>query len=160
MEAGRASQGKRPFDHPEFPDAKLKDLDGQAYKFSIIFPVSEKGRKIFDEGDRAALVALLTNDFGGCTLTNDVTHPLMQGTWVGAEGQVMKGNHSQIYVYASQSEESVEYFRHLKKTLEKMSGEQEILVEMTPVVLYCSYPKKCEVPPPTPSKAEMKETTL
>ena len=143
MATGQPSQD-RPFDHPEFTGVKLDKLDGHVYKFSIIFPMSEEGKEIFNDEQRANLTHLLTTDFGGCTLTDDVTHPLLQGTWIDGEGNVLKAKHSQAYVYASQSDQSIDYFRGLKKILEDISGEQEILIEMTPVRLFCTNLIECE----------------
>jgi hypothetical protein len=134
METGQ-KQAERAFNQPIFKNIKLNTLDGRAYKFSIVFPMSEDEGAVLTDVHRALLVDLLTCDFGGCSLTNDITHPLMQGTYTDKDGNVLKGKHSEIYVYSAQTDESIEYFKRLKKLLEELSGEDEILIELSPVNL-------------------------
>lgn len=128
-------QGERPYSQPNYKNIKLEGLCGKAYKFQITFPMSENSRQIFSDEHKAKLVDLLTQDFDGCTLTDDVTHPLLKGTYKDKDGNILKGKHSQIMVYTCQDDVCIDYFENLQETLKKVSGEDEILIEMNTVLL-------------------------
>jgi hypothetical protein len=108
---------------------------GLAYRFAILLPVLSAGREVFSDDDLKRLQELLTTDFGGCTYTPTVTHPLLEGTWQDPSGRFVCDKHAQYVVYTSQTEESVIYFRDLQQRLQAHGQQEKVLIEQTTVRL-------------------------
>lgn len=127
----------RAFNQLEYPtiEVRLTLLRGYALKFTLVLPVLWKGQEVFSGGDEWDLQNLLTEDFGGCTYTYGVSHPLYQGTYVDETGNVVRNENAIYTIYAAHSERSIEYFRELQGRLQEHSGEEKILIEMLPVQL-------------------------
>ena len=66
-----------------------QELKGVAYRFALLLPVLARGREVFSDNDWVDLQELLTDDFGGCTYTAGVTHPLLEGTWRDPGGDII-----------------------------------------------------------------------
>lgn len=140
----------RPFGQPNYPlgEIKLDSLAGFAYKFTLFLPITFRGERIFSEEEESHLRRLLNEDFGGCTYTRNVTHPLIAGEWLDPQtGLIIINEHSRFEVYAKQSTQSEHYFSMLARQLEAYSqtviaarisgytGEAQILIEMVSVKL-------------------------
>lgn len=119
----------------EIEDIQVMDFKGFAYKFSILIPIYSNTREIFTRNDLASLQNVFSEDFGGCTRTNDVTHPLLMGTYKDEKGDVLLEKHSKFTVIAKQNDNSTEYFKLLQQILEDYSGETKILIERVPIEL-------------------------
>lgn len=129
---------KRAFGQPSFNLKKVRlfpNLSGYAYKFTLIIPLLFKGKEVFSASDKKKLLDLLSEDFGGCTCSGDITHPLYVGTSMNKKGEIVKNNNAMYTVYALQTDESIEYFQALQSNLQEYSSEEKILVEMTSVTL-------------------------
>ena len=126
----------RPFNQPVVDLTKIKvtTLSGFVYRFTLVIPVMLQGKLVFSEVDRMHLRNLLTEDFGGCTYTNDVNHPLFEGTYQ-MENEVVVNQNAMYVVYALQNDSSIDYFRSLQKNLETHTREEKILVEMMALTL-------------------------
>jgi hypothetical protein len=126
----------RPFNQPVVDSTKLRVtiLKGFVYKFTLVLPIMFEGKQVFSEEDRILLRDLLTADFGGCTYTNDINHPLFEGTYQ-MDNEVALNQNAMYIVYALQSEDSIDYFRTLQKNLENYTGEEKILIEMMALTL-------------------------
>jgi len=98
-------------------------------------PVLSRGRQVFRDEDLTDLQELLTDDFGGCTYTAGVTHPLLEGTWRDETGATVRDKHVQFVVYASQSEETPAYFRDLQERLQAHGNQEKVLMEQATVRL-------------------------
>jgi hypothetical protein len=128
---------ERPFSQSVYAleEIRVPGLSGYALRFTVILPVLWQGRLVFAEEQQWGLRRLLTYDFGGCTYSYGLAHPLFQGTYLNSEGNVVVNENAIYTVYASQTLRSQEYFRELQRRLQECSGEEKILVEMQPVVL-------------------------
>lgn len=128
---------KKPFGQNTYPleEIQLSTLSGYAYRFLLIIPVLFRGKRVFSREDEWELRRLLTKDFGGCSYTHGVTHPLFQGTYVNVEGNIIENENALYVVYARQTAQTERYFRELQQRLQEYSGEEKILIEMQPVVL-------------------------
>lgn len=128
---------KRPFDQSTYDrnQLQLKTLRGYALKFTLILPILWKGKRVFSESDEWKLQSLLTGDFGGCTYSYGVTHPLFQGTYVNEKGNIIRNENAVYTVYANHTDQSKDYFKELQHHLQKYSGEEKILIEMIAVTL-------------------------
>ena len=126
----------RPFNQPviDLNKIKVRTLSGFVYRFTLVIPVMLEGERVFSEADRTLLRKLLTEDFGGCTYTKDVNHPLFEGTYQ-MENEVVINQNAMYIVYALQNDDSITYFRTLQKNLETYTGEEKILVEMMALTL-------------------------
>jgi len=127
----------RPFGQAAYPaeEVRLEVLRGYAIRFSLLIPLLWKGKVVFSPEDLLDLDVLLTRDFGGCTRTHDVAHPLFQGTYEDQAGNVVRNENALYVVYARHTDRAVQYFRELQGHLERHSGEEKILIEMIPVQL-------------------------
>ncbi len=140
----------RAFGQPEYGRRSIRlapDLKGPVYKFTLLLPVLKSGRAIFSAADEAALRRLLSEDFGGYTCTEGVTHPLVQGGWRSRRGAVVVDYHTRFEVYARQTPDSIEYFRalainlasysqnHIGRRVPGYRGEEQILVELSTVTI-------------------------
>lgn len=126
---------------------QIEDLIGYAYKFSLLLPVTEKGRSIFSSEEEDKLRTLFEKDFGGYTCTKGVTHPLVTGGYIDKTGTPVTNEHTRFEVYAKPTESTTTYFKELEKNLIKYSkniitkrvedyeGEKKILIELTTVKL-------------------------
>lgn len=129
---------ERPFNQSLFNLEIIRlppSLSGYAYKFTLTIPLLFEGREVFSGLDKVKLLGLLTEDFGGCTCTEDIVHPLFAGTWIDEQGNIVKNNNAMYVIYATQTDKSKEYFKTLQLNLQKSSGEEKILIEMIPVTL-------------------------
>ncbi|MBI1926176.1 hypothetical protein HYR99_18235 [Candidatus Poribacteria bacterium] len=126
----------RPFNQPVVDLTKIRvtTLRGFVYRFTLVIPIMLEGKQVFSEGDRILLRNLLTEDFGGCTYTNDINHPLFEGTYQ-MDNEVVVNQNAIYMVYALQNEDSIDYFRTLQRNLEIHAGEEKILVEMMALTL-------------------------
>ena len=112
----------------------MTTLRGFVYRFTLVIPILLEGERVFSDENRTRLRDLLTEDFGGCTYTNDINHPLFEGTYQ-MDGEVVVNQNAMYVVYALQSEDSIDYFRTLQSNLETHTGEEKILVEMLALTL-------------------------
>jgi len=131
---------ERPFHQLEYKPAEIKltDVVGFAYKFTLFIPITEDGESIFSEEKEEELRKLFDMDFGGCTYTENVTHPLLAGEWIEPEtGKRVFNEHTRYEVYAKQSRQSQEYFQELQAHLREYFTipQQKILIEMISVKL-------------------------
>ncbi len=129
---------RRLFGQPRFAetDLRLQEFKGPAYKFEIFLLISGRARKrLFNEKDIKKLRTLLNADFGGCSYRRGLTHPLLEGEWINEQGQVEHNVHVVFEVFGKQDERCLEYFKQLKKRLEKVSREEIILIQMTPILI-------------------------
>jgi hypothetical protein len=110
-------------------------LKGVAYRFAILLPVLSRGREVFSDDDQEHLQELLTVDFGGCTYTPNITHPLVEGAWRDEAGSMVRDKHVQFVVYTSQTEESMAFFRELQQRLQASGQQEKVLIEQTAVRL-------------------------
>lgn len=110
-------------------------LSGFAYRFAVLLPVLSRGRTVFCDDDLVGLQELFTKDFGGCTYTPNVTHPLLEGTYKDKEGKTVLDKHTQFVVYTTQTEEAMNYFRKLQKCLQANDVQEKVLIEQIPVRL-------------------------
>lgn len=72
----------RPFGQSRYNLAKIKMpsvLSGLALRFTFVLPVLKGGIVIFLGQEEESLRRLFSDDFGGYTCTNHVTHPLLMG---------------------------------------------------------------------------------
>jgi hypothetical protein len=112
-----------------------QDLKGVAYRFALLLPVLSRGREVFGKDDLLALQELLTDDFGGCTYTAGITHPLLEGTWRDHAESIVRDKHVQFVVYTTQTEETGAYFRELQQRLQAHGQQEKVLIEQTTVRL-------------------------
>ena len=126
----------RPFNQPVVDLTKIRvtTLCGFVYRFTLVIPVMFEGKRVFSEVDRTLLRNLLTEEFGGCTYTKDINHPLFEGTYQ-MENEVVINQNAMYIVYALQNDSSIDYFQTLQKNLETHTGEEKILVEMMALTL-------------------------
>ena len=135
MNEGEKSEGFLHFPPPSEVVRLSQELKGVAYRFAVLLPVLARGREVFSDHDLVALQELLTDDFGGCTYTAGVTHPLLEGTWRDPAGDIVRDKHVQFVVYTTQTEEAGAYFRELQQRLQAYGQQEKVLIEQTTVRL-------------------------
>ena len=139
----------RPFGQSKYSikDLKIEELIGYAYKFSLLLPLTEKGKRIFSPVEQENLRTLFRKDFGGCTWTQGITHPLLAGEYIDENGVCILNEHARFEVYAKQNDLVIRYFQELERNLIKYSknvitkrvkdykGEEKLLIELITVKL-------------------------
>jgi hypothetical protein len=143
----------RPFQQSDQYDlARIRfgpeELEGPAYRFLLLLPARNEGGVIFSRAEQALLLDLLTSDLGGVTTAPDTVLPPRSGIWRSGIGQTHADRHSLFEVYTKQDNLALAYFEELAWRLEGYSraaiaqrrpdgyrGEDQILIEMTPVVI-------------------------
>lgn len=139
----------RPFEQSKYniEDLKIKELTGYAYKLSLLLPLTEKGKRIFSPTDQLNLRTLFREDFGGCTWTQGITHPLLAGEYVDENGNTVPNEHARFEAYTKQDSLVIKYFHALEKNIIKYSknvitkrvkdykGEKKLLMELVTVEL-------------------------
>jgi hypothetical protein len=134
----------RPFGQSEYPLDVLRrppEFSGKAFKFTLLVPINEfvsgqavNYKQVFSPTDFKMLGDLLENDFGGVTQSEDKTHPLLRGSWT-SKGIVIINKHARYELYSQQNDIAIDYFKELKKNLERHTGQEIIVIEMTHVIL-------------------------
>jgi len=146
---GEIKLATRPFEQSKYniEDLKIKELIGYAYKLSLLLPLTEKGKRIFSPADQLNLRTLFREDFGGCTWTQGITHPLLAGEYVDENGISILNEHARFEVYTKQNSLVIRYFQDLEKNILKYSknvitkrvkdykGEEKLLMELVTVKL-------------------------
>lgn len=139
----------RPFGQSKYNtnELQIEKLSGYAYKFSLLLPITEKGKFIFSSQEEEEMRTLFEEDFGGYTCTQGVTHPLVMGGYIDENGIRVLNEHTRFEAYTKQTDLAIRYFEELERNLIKYSenviakrvenykGEKKILIELTSVKL-------------------------
>jgi hypothetical protein len=127
-----------------FHNRLVPPLSGYIYRFTIYLPLLCEGKEVFSTRQCFLLARLFHKCFAGFSETASEGNPPWYGSWAppGASRPIVD-RHTLIVLYAPQTEEAKDFFRHLRWILErKETANQDVvliehmaawLVEATPL---------------------------
>jgi hypothetical protein len=115
------------------------ELEGYAYRFTVLLPLlSSAGKVVFSGLHCALLFRLFMHRFGGFLASAHEGSPPWYGSWLPEEAdEPITDRHMLLVLYPAQRTEADQFFQHLPWVLplEQVAGQDVVVMEKTPVWL-------------------------